>query len=309
MAELIDKKIGDKKRELLSYYRYKAKEVMSDAMKNYSNTEYKERASFINKNMVNVRDHLVKQLEQVARKNKLDTKTILEGVLMITYTNYVAMLEARNEVWPYEYMTFARRIGELWEPFCQLCWKYSVNKDIHFFTPPLFKDVKETLTKEIEEYIEKLKISQREKSGLKFYYQKVWNLVTSGEIKLELDLHFTEKKTPYVVDFKSGFSSNEKGNTNRLLLVASIYNILEEKYKCLIFVRSSEDRNNHYLQTLKNSNLWEVYTGEGTYKKIQEFTGYNLLKWMAENINWEKDFNPDMYKYLKDNNLTQYLEW
>jgi hypothetical protein len=50
---------------------------------------------------------------------------------------------------------------------------------------------------------------------ISFNYQKVWILVTSGEIKLELDLHFENGENDFVVDFKSGFSSNEKGNTNR----------------------------------------------------------------------------------------------
>ena len=72
---------------------------------------------------------------------------------------------------------------------------------------------------------------------------------------LECDLHFTDGTTKYIVDFKSGFGSNEKGNTNRLLLVGSIYqNIETENYKCLIFVRSTE--NNHYLTTLQK--LWSM---------------------------------------------------
>jgi hypothetical protein len=43
---------------------------------------------------------------------------------MVTYTNYVVMIEARNDTWPYDYMTFSRRIGELWEPFAKLCFRY-----------------------------------------------------------------------------------------------------------------------------------------------------------------------------------------
>ena len=37
---------------------------------------------------------------------------------------------------------------------------------------------------------------------VKRYYDKVWNLVTSGEIQLECDLHFTDGQTKYIVDFK-----------------------------------------------------------------------------------------------------------
>jgi hypothetical protein len=32
----------------------------------------------------------------------------------------------------------------------------------------------------------------KKKKNLKKYYDKVWSLVTSGEIQLELDLHFTQ---------------------------------------------------------------------------------------------------------------------
>lgn len=131
----------------------------------------------------------------------------------------------------------------------------------------------------------------------------------SGEIKLELDLHFEDELNKYVVDFKSGFSSNEKGNTNRLLLVASIYKIMEEGHRCLLFVRSSEEDNNHYLQTLKNSGLWSVFCGEETYEQIKKFTGFDLSSWLKSNINWEKDFDSQMFNHLRENNLMQYLAW
>jgi hypothetical protein len=219
------------------------------------------------------------------------------------------MMESRNSVWAYEYMAFARRIGELWEPFCQICWKHPIHKNISFFLPPLFKDVKEKLSKEIESFIMSLKISPKEKAELRKYYQKVWILVTSGEIKLELDLHFETGSDKFVVDFKSGFSSNEKGNTNRLLLVASVYRILEEGHQCLLFVRSAEESNNHYLQTLKRSGLWTVYCGKETYKEIDKFTGFDLATWIGKNVDWEKDFGKEMFSHLKKQNLIQYLQW
>ena len=50
--------------------------------------------------------------------------------------------------------------------------------------------------------IDTLEISDDEKIQLNKYYDKVWSLVTSGEIKLECDLHFTDGTTKYVVDFK-----------------------------------------------------------------------------------------------------------
>lgn len=76
-----------------------------------------------------------------------------------------------------------------------------------------------------------------------------------------------------------------------------------------MFVRSSEDENNHYLQILKNSGLWAVYSGNESYKKIKHFTDFNLSEWSNKNINWKKDFEKEMFKYLKDNDLIKYLKW
>jgi len=309
MNELITKNIGKNKSKLLEYYRSRSEELIAEAKQVFADTEYKQRASLVNKGLIEAKGNLLKILEQKSKKEKWTSDVILEGVLIITYTNYVVMLEARNDVWPYEYMAFARRIGELWEPFCLLCWEYPLNDNLSYFVPPLFKDVKKKLTKEIHDFIDSLEISEKEKIELRDYYQKVWALVTSGEIKLELDLHFEQGKNKFVVDFKSGFSSNEKGNTNRLLLVASIYKILDEGHRCLIFVRSSEEQNNHYLQTLKKSGLWDVYCGVQAYQKIKEFTGFDLGKWMKQNVQWKKDFDEKMYNHLKKNNLIQYLEW
>lgn len=309
MTDFIDKKIGEKKSQLLDYYRSRGEELAVEIKEMFGETQYKEKANAVNKGMIETKLNLLKILEQQADKENWSNKDKLKGVLMITYTNYVAMMEARNEVWLYEYMTFARRIGELWEPFCQLCWDYPVNPKISLFIPPLFRDVKNKLTKEIEGFIEKLKISPEERNELKKYYQKVWLLVSSGEVKLELDLHFQDEKYKHNVDFKSGFSSNEKGNTNRLLLVASVYKILEENYVCSLFVRSAEERNNHYLQTLKHSGLWNVYCGEEAYKQIGTHTGFNLQDWIKKNVQWDKDFNEKMYSHLNNTNLIQYLEW
>ena len=91
---------------------------------------------------------------------------VLEGVLIITYTNYIVMMESRNDLWAYDYMAFSRRIGELWEPFCQLCWEYPINKKISYFVPPLFRDVKKKLSEEIEDFINSLIISKKDKDEL-----------------------------------------------------------------------------------------------------------------------------------------------
>ena len=133
--------------------------------------------------------------------------------------------------------------------------------------------------------------------------------MTSGEIKLELDLHFEDGVNKINVDFKSGFSSNEKGNTNRLLLVATIYKNLEQGYRCVILVRSDEERNNHYFRTLKTSGIWEASCGNEAYERIKVFTGFDLKRWIQVNISWMQDFTPQMATYIQRNSLEQYLIW
>ena len=302
----IDKNLKNKKAELLQYYRSRAEEFLSEIKLTYGNTQYREQASAINKSLIETKDILLATLLQTAENEKWSNQEKLESILMITYTNYIVMLESRNDVWPYEYMTFSRRIGELWEPFCKLCFAYPINK-VTLFIPPLFSEVKKKLSDEIEVYIDKLKISKEEKEQLKKYYYKVWGLVTSGEIKLELDLHFIYNNQKFVVDFKSGFGSNEKGNTNRLLLVASIYQNLEENYKCMIFVRA--DENNHYFQTLKNSGIWDAFSGADAYNQMNLFSGFDIKSWIEHNVNWEKDFKKETMQFFKHNNLDQYLIW
>lgn len=302
----IDKTLKSRKTDLLNYFRNRGEEFLSEIRLTYGNTQFRQQASAINKSLIETKNNLIAAVLQKADAEKWINKEKLECILMITYCNYIVTLEARNDVWQYEYMTFSRRIGELWEPFCKLCFSYPVN-NISLFIPPLFSEVKQKLTNEIETFIHKLKISGEEKEQLKKYYHKVWGLVTSGEIKLESDLHFICNNQNFVVDFKSGFGSNEKGNTNRLLLVASIYKNLEENYKCMIFVRA--DDNNHYFQTLKHSGIWDAYSGSEAYKKMKEYSGFDIKNWIEKNVNWKSDFKPEMMDFLKQNKLEQYLIW
>lgn len=303
----INKELCHNKQTLLSYFRSRANETLSELALIYSAGDFKKKAQAANHAITQSKDNLITILLEIARKKHWNNREILECILMITYTNDVVMLETRNAVWEYDYMSFSRRIGELWEPFCKLCFLYPVN-NINLFIPPLFSDVKRDLTNEIEQYIGTLSISEYEKSQLKKYYDKVWTLVTSGEIKLECDLHFTDGTKKYVVDFKSGFGSNEKGNTNRLLLVGSIYqNIESEDYKCLIFVRSTD--NNHYLSTLQNSGIWSTFCGNDTYNQIMNFSGFDIHKWIEQNINWTEDFSVSMCSTIKSQNLDNYLIW
>jgi len=310
MALKIDAKFGDRKADLLKYLRSRTKELLADVTREYGTTQYKKRASALNKALGRERGNLESILNQSANHDNWSTEDLLRARLMLMHCVNVTMIESRNEVWPYEYMAFSRRIGELWEPFITTCFDLPVSDNVTLFIPPLFDDIRARLTCEVREFIADLDLPDKDKTILLEYYDQVWQLVTSGEIKLELDLHFLKDGTRHVVDCKSGFGSNEKGNTNRLLLVASIYhNIEPEDYRCMLFVRSAEDENNNYLQTLKNSGLWDVFCGEETYPKVLEFSGFNLGAWIVDNVDWPNDVDSSCFKHLKDQELDKYLSW
>ncbi len=267
-----------------------------------------DKASKMNKQIKAYANEKLAFIKNRAASLKWDNEQLLNEILCMTYASYVVMLEYRNKVWPYEYMAFARRIGELWEPFCRLAFEYPVKK-LSLIEPPDFEKVQHNIRKNATEYIDSLQVSDDIKNELKRHYSIPWTMVDSGGIKLALDLHFEQNGLHYNCDFKSGFSSNEKGNTNRLLLVASIYNSLGGIEKTLLFVRQNEDENNHYLQTLKNSPYWDVYCANDCYSAITHFTGFNLRQWLDTNADWKNDISSELRTHLQENNLLKYLTW
>lgn len=265
-------------------------------------------AELINKSIKNLHSELVNKTKEKYKKDFNNKETTLEEILLITYVSYVVMLEFRNKFRKYEYMDFARRIGELWEPFCKLPFYYPL-KDLELVSPPEFKEIQLKIQNDAIQYIESLNLNKETEKNLIQHFQIPWNFVDSGCIKLDLDLHFKQNGIVYNCDFKSGFSSNEKGNTNRLLLVASIYNSVFSNQQTLMFVRQKEDENNHYLQTLKKSNFWNVYCCDETYSEIYRFTGFDLRKWINLNIDWTNDIDGELKEHLEANNLLKYLTW
>jgi hypothetical protein len=97
-----------------------------------------------------------------AKKSGWTNEQLLNEVLLITNASYIVMLEYRNKVWPYEYMAFARRIGELWEPFCKLPFEYPV-KDLKIIEPQDFGKVQAEIKKKAADYINTLEISTEQK--------------------------------------------------------------------------------------------------------------------------------------------------
>lgn len=291
------------KSSLLARFRENADKELINAKS--KSKDYKKQADYLNKSITAIKNSEIKKLEKlnISQVEKMDK------LLMIMYVYYVIMLEYRNKVWAYDYMAFARRIGEIWEPFCKLPFKFPINNDVDIYEPLSFKKFRDDIINNTYKHINTLNINSTEKQELVKRYNQVWSLVESGGIKLGLDLHVKVGESYYDIDYKSGFSSNEKGNTNRLLLVGSIYHSLTDEHKTLLFVRQKEEDNNHYLQTLKNSPYWEVYCADSTYDKIKELTGFDLKKWINTNIDWKNDISSDFRKHLEDNDLIKYLTW
>lgn len=254
-----------------------------------------------NKNIKKIRT----QLDDFINENYSIDKRI-ENILMNHYISFVKMIDYRNNIRPYEYMDFSRRIGELWEPFCKLCWKYPKNS-VKIIEPIKFIDAKYKIEEKFNTSIKPLKINDEEKENLLNLYNELWTIVSSGTVNLSSDLHFILEDYSYNIDFKSGFNSNEKGNLNRLLLVGRIYNLMNKNYKNMILVRSSD--NNNYLEILKKSKIWEVYSGDECYCKINELTGVNIKKWIENNVNWLDDLAISTVNHISENKLEKYLQW
>ena len=72
-----------------------------------------DKASEINKRIKEFRDGEIASINIIAKRDAWDNQSLLNEILLLTYASSIVMLEYRNMVWEYEYMAFARRIGEL----------------------------------------------------------------------------------------------------------------------------------------------------------------------------------------------------
>ncbi|WP_255887652.1 hypothetical protein, partial [Staphylococcus xylosus] len=220
--------------------------------------------------------------------------------LIIQYCCSVVSLEYRNQVFPYEYMAFSRRVGELWECFCKTAWDYPVNDSVCRIQPPNFINVKSIIIDRIRSNLGNNPSSNDVMSDV----NKLCDVI--GNINMKEDEVFRKDDIPHVIDFKSGFGSNEKGNMLRLLAVGKAYKIWDSRTQLMLLIRQND--NNHYLNSLRNSRIWDVHTGLDSYKKIKEITGSDIEN-VLKIINWESDFSNNFYEFLVRYNLTKYLDW
>lgn len=256
-----------------------------------TNQSHQKKAKLVNDVVSEI---LSKRIEEAQSMQDKDERQ--NTVLVQQYASCVASLEYRHAVWPYEYMAFSRRIGELWERFCSTSWDEPSRDNVERIDAPKIESVKSALC---------AKLPDDEDSHAVF--DATWELV--GEINMNEDEVFTVEDVPHVVDFKSGFGSNEKGNTLRLISVGRAYKIWNGNTRLMLLVRQMD--NNNYLEVLRRSNLWEVYCGDEAYSKIDELTGSNLVDMRSEIIDFEADlsegFLRDLDGHLSD--MRGYLKW
>ena len=248
---------------------------------------------------------LLAELAETAAAQQWPAGRLLDSRLRLYYSALVVNLESRNKVVPYDYMDFARRIGEVWEVFCKLCWDAPVNTALKRLKSPTFATVRSELLSRFSGLVN----ASGSKNGeaILAEYRRVVELL--GNINLKEDEYCAVEDRRLVIDFKSGFGSNEKGNTERLLTVAKIYHTLPEAHECVLVVRAAEGEGNNYLQVLKSSGLWRVCCGPEAYEFIRAVTGFDLAAWIHTNVAFHEDMEREAYHHLTEQNLTKYLGW
>ena len=254
-------------------------------------------AKSVNRAISDHRDALVSQIP-----SGLSTKEHQQRLIVLQYCIAVASLEYRHDVWPYEYMALSRRVGELWERFCSSAWDTPSKPDLQRIKPPTFEGVLDTIGKTLLEAA-----GDYQKNTVSNIFGDLRDII--GEINMVEDEVFTVGDTPYVIDFKSGFGSNEKGNMLRLRTVGKAYRLWNHDTRLLFLVR--QEQNNNYLDVIKREGLWDVHCGPEAYAKIDEITGSNMSLIREQIVDFEADLSEglwtDLSSHLSD--LSSYLRW
>lgn len=228
-----------------------------------------------------------------------------DGSLRIVaeYCIAVVSLEYRNMLWPYDYMSLSRRVGELWERTCRAPWDHPASSDLSPLEPPSF----DVICDDIRRQFRALTFPGMQ-SQMDVMLTQLFDLV--GRVNLKGDGVFTHGDHPLVVDFKSGFGSNEKGNTERLQRVGRACRIWKPESKLLLLVRQS-DHNNHYLRTLEDGGDWEVYHADQAYQAMDMITGTDVSGTLRRTATFERDLSPRFWERLRatGQELERYLDW
>lgn len=109
--------------------------------------------------------------------------------------------------------------------FCSAAWKFPNRQYVQRVRHPDFNDVRRTLRARLDENIG----DHKNKSELQADIDILFEII--GDINMREDEVFEVDGLPHVIDFKSGFGSNEKGNMLRLQNCWASIQALEYGYK------------------------------------------------------------------------------
>lgn len=282
------------KQEIFDYFRINLR-ATTQTIQN-SNLPQKTKSNQINQAVEAVRVQLIPILF-----NNHPELNVSKLYMLLQYCYTVMSLEYRNMVWPYEYMAFSRRNGELWERFCKAAWDNSQVPNLSRIEAPEFDDVRNSFRDRIIGYTDNNENQELIVNDMNSIFALV------GEINMKQDEMFISNDINHIIDFKSGFSSNEKGNTFRVLAVGRAYKHWDPNVNLLFLVRQNE--NNNYLEIIRRSNLWAVHCGDEAYRKIDELTNAGIAEIRREAIDFQNDLSAGFWNYLDANDLTNYLDW
>jgi hypothetical protein len=287
--------LTDTKRTYLDYFHDQIPPHVDDISK--SGETHQNKAKLVNKVISDYRDFLVSQIDENASLEERQ-----ERLIVLQYTVSVVSLEYRHAVWPYEYMAFSRRVGELWERFCTAAWDIPSRPEVERTSAPKFNHVLLKIETSLLDHAQ-----EERKAETTNILENLRDLI--GEINMVEDEVFSVEGNPHVIDFKSGFGSNEKGNMLRLRTVGKAYKLWNPATELLFLVR--QEQNNNYLNVIKKEGLWSVHCGRSAYDKIEELTGAKMNKIREQVICFEDDLSDgfwnDLNEHLSD--LSSYLKW
>jgi len=282
------------KLDIFSHFHNNLRQVAIDIFN--SQIDRGKKSTQINNAVDNVKTKLSSEL--LFRYPNINRSKLL---MTIQYCYSVISLEYRNKVWPYEYMAFSRRNGELWERFCKSAWDNPQLPSLYRIDAPNFNDVRSNFRNRIISYTN----GNPNQRYIIEDIDSIFELV--GEINMIEDEMFNLNGSNYIIDFKSGFGSNEKGNMLRLIAVGRAYKHWDPNVSLLFLVRQNE--NNNYLETIRRMGLWDVRCGDAAYNRIDELTSAGICEIRREVIDFRSDLSPEFWSYLVNNNLTDYLNW
>ncbi|MDB9870145.1 hypothetical protein OAD33_03655 [Alphaproteobacteria bacterium] len=235
-------------------------------------------------------------------KKIVKNRGTLEDFLMNYYCYVISMIESRQTIIEYNDIEFSRRIGEVWEGLCQLIIT-NPNSTLKKVNPLDTSNFYNEIKKKIIEFSSQEKINESNT-----FHNFLVELL--GDINLKLDFNGCDNSGKLIgIDFKSGFGSNEKGNTQRILQVGKIYKFLTENIELSIIVRQND--NNNYYDKIKNSGVWNAIKGNSSYDYLSDISGCNAINFLKNEFNFTLDFKKDIYDSIGNSveSRDKYLTW